>query len=371
MAAPDVRACALEDPKLFEEFQKVEGLAYAGDPWFDRLPGAKADPRAQLSPGAPFVLGGGERRAFVALVGGAPAARVVALRSPRLVEADASGAQAPVGLVGWYDAVPGEAGASASKAVLDAACAWLAARGAKRVVGPMNGSTWFRYRLVTSGFERGPFLLEPYNPARYPAFFAAAGFAPARPYATLRIPLTPVKLLEGSHRRCVAAGVTFEPLDLARAQASLRTFYDLSCRVFAGKTAYSAISWPEFQALYQGAGSILEPGLSLMARDRGGDPIGFLFAYPDLLEPARKGGGRPTTTVLKTIGALPDGPRGLGWAMTHLHMEAARAAGYTHSLFALMEKYEELLRFANHGARMLEGETGSVWKEYALFARPL
>ena len=56
---------------------------------------------------------------------------------------------------------------------------------------------------------------------------------------------------------------------------------------------------------------------------------------------------------------------------TGLHCGARNAAGYTHSLFALMEKYEELLRFANHGARMLEGETGHVWKEYALFARGL
>ncbi len=198
---------------------------------------------------------------------------------------------------------------------------------------------------------------------------AAAGFAPWRTYSTLRMPLTPVPALELAHRRCARQGVRFEPLDLSQVDAALPVLYDLSRRIFAGKTAYSEIGWDEFQRLYQGASAILEPGLSWLAKDPAGAPCGYVFAYPDLLEPLRTREPRPRTTVLKTIGALPDGPKGVGWAPCHLHLQAARERGYSHMLFALMEKYEELLRYTGDAARMQGGETGQRWKEYALFGR--
>lgn len=349
------------DDDLLEAFARVEDRVYRDDPLGSRLP--RPDVRAQLSPKNPFFVEGGEHRAFVAFAGDDPAAepvgRVVAMRSPRLGQD---------GLVGFFECVDD---AATSGALLDAARAWLRERGVVRTLGPMNFSTWYRYRFVTAGHARGPFLLEPYNPPFYGRLFEAAGFQVHNAYATLRITHTPVPLLEAMHGRCVRRGVVFEPLDLARADEALPMFYDLSKRIFAGKTAYSAISYDEFQGLYRGASAILEPGLSWIARDAGGAPLGFLFAYPDLLEPMRRGdpSSRPETTVLKTIGILPEAPKGLGWALCHLHIVAARERGYRHGLYALMEKWEELLRYMQADARKDQGGAGEVWKEYSLYAR--
>lgn len=353
---PTLRAFQWDDD-LLERFVQVEDRVYRDDPIGSRLP--RPDARAQLSARNRFFVEGGEHRAFVAFAGDEPVGRVVAMRSPRL------GAD---GLVGFFECTNDPA---ASGALLEAAQAWLAERGVARTLGPMNFSTWYRYRFVTAGHERGPFLLEPYNPPFYGPLFEAAGFQVHNAYATLRITHTPVPLLEAMHGRCVRHGVVFEPLDLAQADDALPMFYDLSKRIFAGKTAYSAISYEEFQGLYRGASAILEPGLSWIARDPGGAPLGFLFAYPDLLEPMRRGdpASRPTTTVLKTIGILPDAPKGLGWALCHLHILAARERGYSHGLYALMEKWEELLRYTNAGARDEQGCRGEVWKEYSLFSR--
>ena len=104
-------------------------------------------------------------------------------------------------------------------------------------------------------------------------------------------------------------------------------------------------------------------------------PLGFLFAYPDLLEPLRKRlSGAPgpyavETTVLKTIGVVGDAPPGLGWALCCLHVQAAREKGYTHALYALMEKTEALTRWSSRKAAGEIGEAGEVWRTYALFGR--
>ena len=77
-----------------------------------------------------------------------------------------------VGLVGHYAAADG-AGAAA---VLAAACATLAREGCSLAIGPMDGSTWRRYRWVVERGSAPPFFLEPDNPGTAPAEFAAAGF---------------------------------------------------------------------------------------------------------------------------------------------------------------------------------------------------
>lgn len=351
-------------PELLERFFACEAELYAHDPIWARLP--RRDLRPLLAPDAPFVRRGGRQRSFLALEGDVARGRVTAIVGPRLLTDDGR----PQGLVGLWECADDPA---AARALLDAAFEWLRAQGAVQAVGPLDFSTWYRYRFVSEGREKGPFLLDLHHHAWYPDQFRAAGFAPAREYATLVAPHTPVKLLARAHERCVAAGVRFEPLEAAGAAERLPLLFDLSRRIFAGKTAYSEIDPAEFQALYAGSDALLVPGLSWLARDGSGQAVGFLFAYPDLLEPLRKGdpAAKVETTVLKTIAADPDAAPGLGWALCHLHVEAARALGFTRGLYALMEKFEELGRFMGHKGRMLEGETGGVWKRYTLYQRAL
>jgi hypothetical protein len=353
------------EPELVEQFAAVEERLYAGDPFWLRLP--RRDVRPLLAPGAPFVRRGGHCRSFLALDPAAGACgRVTAIVAPWLREPDGRA----LGLVGlWECADDGDA----ARALLEAAFAWLRAAGARRVLGPLDFSTWYRYRFVTEGHEGGPFLLDTHHHRWYAAQFEAAGFTPYRTYATLRAPHTPVAPLARAHARAVAAGVRFESADTVDLPVLLRLVYDLSRRLFAGKTAYSEIDWDEYRALYAGVEALLVPELSWLARDREGRALGFLFGYPDLLEPLRRGdpAAKPETTVLKTLAVNPDAAPGLGWALVHLHAEHARALGYRAGLYALMEKWQPLLRFSQHARRMLGGATGEVFKRYTLFERAL
>src|SRR5688572_2838826 len=77
-----------------------------------------------------------------------------------------------LGVIGHYGASNGEAGAQ----LLALACEQLAVQGCTMAVGPMDGNTWQRYRLVTQQGQEPPFFLEPENPADWPDHFARGGF---------------------------------------------------------------------------------------------------------------------------------------------------------------------------------------------------
>jgi hypothetical protein len=361
-----MRIVGLEhEPGLIEAFAALEGRLYEGDPFWSRLP--RRDVRPLLQPEAPFFRRGGRTRSFLVLgAGGEARGRVTAILAPWLREPDGRA----LGLVGLWECADDP---DAARALLEAAFTWLRASGVVRVLGPLDFSTWYRYRFVTEGQERGPFLLDTYHHPWYARQFEAAGFGPFQTYATVRAPHTPVPPLARAHARSRAAGIRFESAETVDLPTLQRLVYDLSRRLFTGKTAYSEIDWEEYRALYAGVGALLIPGLSWLARDREDRLAGFLFAYPDVLEPLRRGlpGSKPETTVLKTLAVDPEAAPGLGWALVHLHVEHARALGYTHGLYALMEKWQPLLRFSRHAGRMLGGPTGEVWKRYTLFERAL
>ncbi len=64
-----------------------------------------------------------------------------------------------LGVIGHYSARE----AAGGSALLRHACERLSAMGCTRAVGPMDGNTWRRYRLVTGYGEEPPFFLELYS----------------------------------------------------------------------------------------------------------------------------------------------------------------------------------------------------------------
>jgi hypothetical protein len=70
-----------------------------------------------------------------------------------------------IGAIGHYAA----ANASVGRALLDRACGILRAAGVSMAVGPLDGTTWRRYRFVVARGDEPPFFLEPDNPEDWPA----------------------------------------------------------------------------------------------------------------------------------------------------------------------------------------------------------
>ena len=79
---------------------------------------------------------------------------------------------ARVGAIGGFAALDGDG----AKVLLDGAERTLRGHGCEVAVGPMNGNTWRRHRWVIESDGRGPYLLEPRNPAAYPEWWLQAGY---------------------------------------------------------------------------------------------------------------------------------------------------------------------------------------------------
>jgi GNAT superfamily N-acetyltransferase len=295
-----------------------------------------------------------DARCFVARRDGRAVARLACTWAD-----DLHGAPGRTGLVGWYESADTEAGIELLRIVAER----LTGEGAVRVLGPINGGTWGRYRVVlhdaVAGDAEPAYLSEPWNPAEYPLHFGRAGYRVAASYESAIVE----DLAEADPRRDALAerirarGLAVRPLDAARFDEELRALYEVSVTAFAENLYYSPIAFDEFRARYLPLRPLLDPQLVRLAEDADGRLLGFVFAFPDLLTLRD---GRPTRAVLKTLATAP-AARGLGLG-TFLTDEVRRLAhekGYASLIHALMQADNASVSISRHTAR--------VFRRYALY----
>lgn len=261
-----------------------------------------------------------------------------------------------VGLIGHYAA----ADADAASRLLDAACRHLASVGCTIAIGPMDGSTWRRYRLLTERGSEPTFFLELDNPDDWPGHFERSGFEPmAQYYSALCDDLAAIPSADASALR--ADGFTLRPIDLARIGAELSDLWALAADAFAGNFLYTTISQDEFCAMYKALLPVLRPELILLA-ERAGRAVGFGFSVPDVLQARR---GKPIDTfVFKTLAVASDmGQRGIGKWIFDETLRAARALGLRRAIFALIHECNPSGRLAH--------PHGRDFRRYTLYARRL
>jgi len=265
-----------------------------------------------------------------------------------------------VGLIGHYAARTGPAAAR----LLALACEQLQQQGCTVAIGPMDGSTWRSYRLATTPGSEPPFFLEPTNPADWPAHFTDAGFEPLATYfSTITANLRPaVPRLARVARRAGRHGLTIRPFNPARFDEELRHLYTLSRAAFSGNFLYTPLAEAEFVAMYRPLRPLIQPNLILLV-EKEGQPAGFIFALPDLLQRQR---GQPIDTVIiKTVAVHPNFQTyGLGTLLVDRCQQAAHALGYRRAIHALMHQ-------TNESRKISRRLNSHPMREYALFAKKL
>ena len=125
-----------------------------------------------------------------------------------------------VGLIGHYAVQDSHAAIR----ILDDACRTLALKGCSVAIGPMDGSTWRRHRLLIERGPEPPFFLEPDNPDDWPLHFEAAGFrALARYYSSVNEDNARCKDRSLLMKRLERAGYSLRSLSTADIDAELGT----------------------------------------------------------------------------------------------------------------------------------------------------
>lgn len=261
------------------------------------------------------------------------------------------------GFVGHLDAPDAEIGS----ALLRAAARELGARGARLAIGPIDGSTWRRYRAVTESSDEPAFAMEPTNPEWWPNAFRAAGYAIGETYhSSLEDPLV---VSDGDLARLAAresslreAGITIGPIDPARADETVDTMYALSIAGFADNVLYAELPRMAFAAMYRPLVARVPRELALVARDGDGEAVGFMFAAPNVVERS------PVTLVLKSIATLPRVRGvGLGAALLERCRQNGARMGFRRAIYALMHDANRSADLARRRARVI--------RRYALFER--
>lgn len=264
-----------------------------------------------------------------------------------------------LGLIGHYAA----ADAASGGRLLALACARLRGERCTLAVGPIDGSTWRRYRFVTDrvpAASRSRFFLEPDNPDAWPLHFQADGF---RVLATYRSALAtqlrqPTVAADNAFRD---RGVIIRTLDAGDGE-DLRRVYQASVASFAGNFLYTPISESEFVDQYRAVLPFVHPELVTIA-ELDGEIVGFLFAVPDILEASRTTACAGRTIVVKTLAVTPRcRGMGLGTLLFTKTNAAAMRMGFTGAIHALMHD--------GNTSQRISGDAHTI-RRYALFARAL
>jgi predicted N-acetyltransferase YhbS len=263
-----------------------------------------------------------------------------------------------LGLIGHFESRD----AASAQALLNAASAELKNQNCTLAIGPINGSTWKRYRLVTDFGTEHSFFLEPTNPAQYPHYFTNCGFTPLATYSSaLNTILSFEDSRVGSVRRRIAdAGIHIRNINPSDFQNELKRIYSMSLISFRHNFLYSPITEEDFLQQYAKVRAILDPNLVLIA-EHDSRPVGFIFALPDILARQRSG---PPTIILKTLAVLPDRAQaGLGGLLIAEVQKNARELGYTRSIFALMHD--------SNASRSISSKYATQMRRYTLFSKSL
>jgi predicted GNAT family acetyltransferase len=257
------------------------------------------------------------------------------------------------GWIGHYEAED----AAQGRALLAQACAALKARGAKRAYGPLNGSTWHRYRLALpgEGAESPPFLGEPENPRGYALDFQAAGFSQAESYQSREALISDgLPHAESLPKRVQARyAPLIRPLNLGRYDDELKLIYGEAVESFGHNALYAPASLDEFLAIFGPLKALYDPELVRLCVDAQGRLLGHVAAYPD--------GKR---VILKTLSVRKEHRgRGLAHLLAYQVHDLAREKGYLSVVHALMHD-------GNKSQGMSE-PFGRLIRRYALFSRKL
>jgi GNAT superfamily N-acetyltransferase len=248
---------------------------------------------------------------------------------------------------------------SAGTAVLEAAIDWIHGKGQVPIIGPINGTTWQKYRFVTESSGRVPFLLEPTHPDFYVAAWRDAGFEPLAAFHSASMPpqskedprLTRVKA------RMEAVGLRIRNLRIDDYESELRRLYSVARISFAENLLYTPVSEAEFIAMYQPIRASVNPDLVWLA-EQGERCVGFCFCLPDLLQ--AQWGEAIDSLIVKTLATLPERDfAGLGLWLTQLAHQAAKEIGFSSVIHALMHPGS---RIKNFGKDEME-----IFRRYTLY----
>lgn len=248
--------------------------------------------------------------------------------------------------------------------ILEYVVSKLKSRGIEYVLGPMNGSTWRSYRLVTEMGKNAPFFLEPSHPDFWPRIFLDVGFEEIATYRSTKASNSnyPESKVNKLMARMNENEIKLRSFDLHNPENDLRKIYELSIKSFSENFLYTPISAESFFSLYKPILPYVHPDYFLIA-ERKRNPVGFIFAIPDISQ--KQQNKEIDTIIIKTVARAPGRLHaGLGSFLVYEIHRRAALDGHHQIIHALMHE-------ANSSLSISKELRSQIIRKYSLYGMRL
>jgi hypothetical protein len=182
-----------------------------------------------------------------------------------------------------------------SKGLFEAGYAWAKKQGLNRILGPKGFSALDGLGLLTKGFEHRPAFGIPYNPPYYASLIEAAGFQRISDIVSGYLsPHTefPAKIHQISRlvqqRRGLHIAHFKNRRELLALIPKLQQLYNST---LSGTGGNAPLTDAEARSMANQLLWFADPRLIKVVM-KGNEPVGFLFAYPDISEAVQRTGGK-------------------------------------------------------------------------------
>ena len=262
-----VHAVDPSDRRAVKRFVRLERDVLGSEPLYWSTP--DADTRKHLSPDSAFA--NARELALFTADGRARCAAIVNRRWQAERDPEA-------GFIGFF-AAAADAEAETTD-MLAAAEEWLAGRGVRRVIAPVNTSGLVGMGMLTGGFDESPMFPLAWNPPHYPRYLEAAGYGKAYPLYLYEVDLTSDAYRRTAERALAKPSCTLRPADKRRWSEELDLYRRLFNAGFRDEWEMHTYERADIEELYGPFKPLVDPQLFVFA-EVDGEPAGFSVGLPD------------------------------------------------------------------------------------------
>ncbi len=275
----------------------------------------------------------------------------------------------------------------AAKALLDAACEWVRARGRERIVGPMDFTTNDECGILIEGYDEPSMILEPWHPPYYKELIEQNGMGKAIDLLMWELwfgqleqgeSFTPMIHAAADHSR--KEGVVVRPMRKREMEAEVTRFMEVYNVAWGKNWGFVPITEAEVRFQAKNLKPVLDENWAMIA-EKDGEIVGAALTLPDVDQALTKMNGRllPFGWVhflrrksyidrlrVFALGVLPQHQHlGVAAALYERHLESAEHHGPSGGHMGWILETNKPMN------RAMEGMGGKVVQRYRLYEKAL
>jgi GNAT superfamily N-acetyltransferase len=199
---------------------------------------------------------------------------------------------------GWFGFLEFEADTEVLRALLDAAGAWLRARGCERMVGPADFSMNDESGILIEGFELRPMIRQPWHPPYYQRLMEEVGMTKAMDLLMWKLEVVerekvlPV-IWELAEKAQSEHGIRVRPMERRRLRKEMDAFAEVYNAAWAKNWDFVPFSKKDLDAYAQEMHLVYDKNWFMIAeREDTGEVVGMAITIPDVNQVLTKMKGR-------------------------------------------------------------------------------